>query len=650
MVIEGPPLQPFFQWLPWSLLTWLAVLGSVALAALVLGGLVAAVCRGPRAALGTTRHAFADAVVDLLCISPRRVAALTRLAVKESIRRRVVVVFAVFILLLMFAGWFLDPGSTAPGRLYLSFVLTATSYLVLLLAMFLSAFSLPSDIRNRTLHTVVTKPVRSSEIVLGRILGFMAIGTVLLVVMGTISYFFVVGGLSHTHSLSADELARAEKLAKKVSAERADGGDPSTVEKFSTAPRHGHRHEVYIDMSEGQGRKETLLETKNGHWHKFSYQVSVEKSGDRTSAKIDYEVGPARGALIARVPVYGKLRFLNSRGLEAREGTNVGDEWTYRSYIAGGTSAAAIWSFEGIHPEDFPKGFPLEMTMGVFRSHKGKMDEGIPGSLLIRNPETGLTVEARIFVVKEFSVNVQSIPRRIPASNVRFLQKTRTPVGVEYARVEVPPESDVAKKLEFDLFEDLAADGKMEIWLRCMASAQYFGVAQPDLYLRASDASFALNFAKGYFGIWLQMLLLVGFGVMFSTFLSGPVAMIATLGALIGGLFSSFMVKLSTGALPGGGPTESFVRLTTQQSVSSPMDSSALTTVVQAADKVWNPVLRGMAYILPDFGKFSYADFVANGFDVSPNLILQQSVTALGFLIPVFVAGYFFLRAREVAK
>ena len=127
---------------------------------------------------------FRDAAVDLTHLSPRRVWALAWLAVKESIRRRVVVVFAVFIVILLFAGWFLDPGSADPARLYLSFVLTATSYLVLLLALFLSSLSLPADIKNRTLHTVVTKPVRRSEIVLGRILGFTAVGTALLLVMG----------------------------------------------------------------------------------------------------------------------------------------------------------------------------------------------------------------------------------------------------------------------------------------------------------------------------------------------------------------------------------------------------------------------------------------------------------------------------------
>lgn len=64
------------------------------------------------------------------------------------------------------------------------------------------------------------------------------------------------------------------------------------------------------------------------------------------------------------------------------------------------------------------------------------------------------------------------------------------------------------------------------------------------MYLHHRNASFALNFAKGYIGIWLQMAVVTGLGVMFSTFLSGSVAMLATLGTLVGGFFSDFMFRL----------------------------------------------------------------------------------------------------------
>ena len=56
--------------------------------------------------------------------------------------------------------------------------MAATTYLVLLMALLISTFSLPTDMKNRTITTVVTKPVHTSEIVLGRIVGFTIIGTV----------------------------------------------------------------------------------------------------------------------------------------------------------------------------------------------------------------------------------------------------------------------------------------------------------------------------------------------------------------------------------------------------------------------------------------------------------------------------------------
>ena len=63
-------------------------------------------------------------------------------------------------------------------------------------------------------------------------------------------------------------------------------------------------------------------------------------------------------------------------------------------------------------------------------------------------------------------------------------------------------------------------------------------MAPADLYIRAGDASFELELPKGYVGIWFQMVLVIGIGVMFSTFLSGAVAMLATLGCMVMGFFT----------------------------------------------------------------------------------------------------------------
>ena len=630
-MVDETQVPPFYEWFPWASLTWLVVAAALVLAAILLGLLVA-ICRsGPVTGTRRVRRTVLGGVADAICISPRRVWALAWLAAKESIRRRVVVGFAVFVLVLLFAGWFLDPGSTNPARLYLSFVLTATSYLVLILALFLSAFSLPTDIRARTLHTVVTKPVRPSEIVLGRILGFTIIGTALLVVMCVVSYVFVRRGLDHTHTLALEDLRPIGQVA---------GGQPG-AQVGKTSRVHGHRHEVTISAS-GEGQ----VASERGHWH----SLSVEGSGDQTT----YRIGPQQGSLQARVPIYGKISFRDRGGVDKREGISVGDEWTYRSYIEGSTEAAVIWTFEGIAERKFPKELPVEMTIGVFRSHKGDIEKTIQGSLSLRNPKTGLIVEVEIFDSKEFTTNRLNVPRHIAkfSSADVVSRRAQSSQGIQLtpSAGEIERNKHLADKQAFDLFEDLVADGRIELWLRCLEPAQYFGAAQPDLYLRASDAWFWLNFVKGYFGIWLQMLLVVGFGVMFSTFLSGPVAMIATVGVLVGGFFRDFVVKLAFGETYGGGPAESWVRLVSGQNVVQELDPSFAGEVAQMGDRVLRLGLWVVSHVLPSFGEFSFADFVAYGFDVSSKEILVRSTTVLGFLVPLFVFGYFLLKIREVAK
>jgi len=625
----------FWHWLPWSLVLWLATVAILVVIGTALGWLIAALRRGPEAALLAAGRGLRDAAQDVTYLSPRRVLALTWLTVKESIRCRVVVVFALFILFVLFAGWFLDPGSSDPARLYISFVLDMTRYLVLLLALLLSAVSLPTDIKKRTLHTVVTKPVRRSEIVLGRMLGFAAVGTALLLIMGPISYLFVVRWLSHTHQLLPADLEMAETRWNSPPGESTPPG-PLTLH---TTIDHGHQHPIKIEPRPRAGRDgrhagqfpdEGRLKTEigGGHWHVFSYEMQEESAG-AAGAHLESSIGPARDMLVARVPVFGTLRFKDRAGRDAEKGVSVGDEWEYRSFIEGGTAMAAIWTFDDrrISADNFPHGLPVEMTIEIYRSYMAKIKEGVRGSLWVRRPGSDDWVWVRTFEAKEFIANVQLIPRQL-----------RTSAGEE-----------------IDLFRDLVSDGRVEIRLLCEDPRQYLGVAPHDLYIRAPDASFALNFAKGYLGIWLQMVLIIGFGVMFSTFLSAPIALLSTGTVLLLGMFLKFLRDLAAHRIVGGGPFESGIRMVRQENLVTELEPGLKTTLAQMADRVAEAGLWLIAQVLPDFGKFSFPDdqghfCVASGFDISADMILKGTLGALGFLLPLFAAGYFFLKAREIAK
>jgi ABC-type transport system involved in multi-copper enzyme maturation permease subunit len=607
-LLHGATVLLGAQWYQGSLYLWLPLVAGLALACLVVGSLAALLRGGLGYAARTVDDALASLVADLAQLSARRTWALSRLAVKEAIRRSIVVVFVVFLVVLLFAGWFIDPSNPNPARLYMDLVLTSTGYLTLFLAMFLSALSLPADIKNRTIHTVVTKPVRSSEIVLGRIVGFTVVGTMLLGAMGVLSYVFVVRGVSHTHELKAADLHAVGPVVP---------GEAPSLRGYTGMARN-HQHEVTVD-SQGNVR----VEMAQGHWH----EVTVEGSGKGAR----YTLGPPQGMLLARVPLYGKLRFKNNQGADVERGVNVGDEWVYRSFIEGGGRAAAIWTFEGINEAEFPDGLPVEMTIEIFRTYKGDIEHGVPGALLVRRPDSHeKPVEVRIFAAKKFATDVQFIPRYFTYSTGRKGDK---------------------KEEKYDLFRDFVHEGKLEIWLQCVPPAQYFGMAQADLYVRhPQDSWFWLNFAKGYFGIWLLMVLVIGMGVMFSTFLSGSVALLATLAASVAAFFVDFLAEVASGKLVGGGPLESIDRIVTQQNMTSELAPGLRTTAIKWLDPVLGWPMGVIAALLPDFSRFNFADYVSYGFTVNGDVLLQCVARAAAFLLPVFVVGYLFLKMREVAE
>src|SRR5262245_19003783 len=137
---------------------------------------------------------IAGGVQDLLGTSPRRCLALTQLTFREALRRKTLWVFAVFAVLFLFAGWFLSNvtrDADLQVKNYVSFVLKTISWLILPVALLLACWGLPEDIKARSLHTVVTKPVRRQEVVLGRILGYSAIGALVLAGMGVVGYVWL---------------------------------------------------------------------------------------------------------------------------------------------------------------------------------------------------------------------------------------------------------------------------------------------------------------------------------------------------------------------------------------------------------------------------------------------------------------------------
>jgi len=479
---------------------------------------------------------------------------------------------------------------------------------VCLVVLVLSVFSLPADIKAKAIQTVTTKPVRTGEIVLGRMLGFALVGTVLLALMGAVGWAFVVRSVRHEHEL----------LAADVLEMKAEDGSITSLEGRTNLAR-GHRHRVELGP-DGTGRTDTV----QGHRHTVR---AVETAAGRA-----YEVGPPEGLLEARKPLRGTLRFLDRQGKPSTKGISVGAEWSYRQYIEGGSLAAAIWTFDGVTEREFPDGLPLEMIVRVFRTYKGEIEKGIAGSVRVRNPATGLQSDPIYFTAKEFTIDSLLIPRQLAA--------TTTDGGTR----------------QVDLFGDIVTDGRVEVVLQCLEPAQYYGVAQADFYLRRGSGSFVANYAKSCLGIWFSMLIVTALGVMFSTFLAGPVALLAALSVVLVGQFREFIQRLfesqvtgDSKIVPGGGPIESLYRIVTQTSITLDLDPNPAVTAMKALDTVLLAPMRLGAALFPSLSALGTSDFLAGGFDIPWDLLGAHAMETLGYVVAFFVVGAVCLKAREVA-
>ena len=670
MNVDTQTLTSFPEWLASNALLFLIVIVAAIILSVTFGFLVAAFRHGPFEGFYVLAQVIGEAVPDFLKSSPRRIWAIAMLAVKEALRRKVVLAtFAIFALTLQFGGWFMNSISERPDRIYVNFVMFGTQLLVLMMGMLISSFSLPDDIKNKTIYTIVTKPVRSTEIVIGRLLGFGLLSTALLALMGVLSFVFVSRGLEHTHqivggtqTLEAFVPVSGEfsSLDKKRIAENA-------ILEAQTNRKNGHSHrlEVLVDIRKPSEPRpedrsnivsERVLEdgtteyqmvvcsTAAGHTHR----VFVEGEGE--SAKIT--LGPPVGFFRARNPIYcDSILFYDREGEPKTKGINVGNENQRRSYIGGGsprqgTSLAKVeFNFGSFFESSFPnlkKGddgeqiVPLEMDIGVFRSFKDDVEKRVTAGIQfesVPDNDAGNRFVSDIldFETNEFTVQTLPISRKL--------------VGKVFA-----PDGNLVEQGLYDLFDDFAQNGNLKLTLKCRDYNQYLGVAQPDVYFRPSDAPYAWNFFKGYVGIWCQMIIVIAIGVALSTSLSAPITMLGTIVIIFLGFFSSFVQDLASPTNIGGGPLESFIRVVTQQNMVSDLDTNLFITVVKNVDIGISYLLYGLSFLAPDFSRFSFSNELSAGYSVSNSRLLIALSLTLVFCIGFILLGYFSLKTREIAK
>src|SRR5687768_8120722 len=114
MRLESEQMWGYFEWLfdHHALLWALGIGAGLALIAFIACYIVATIMMGPvEGFYSVTRVIYELFARDLPGTTWRRTNAIARLAFQEALRRKVLAVIAVFIIGLLFAGWFLDPNA-----------------------------------------------------------------------------------------------------------------------------------------------------------------------------------------------------------------------------------------------------------------------------------------------------------------------------------------------------------------------------------------------------------------------------------------------------------------------------------------------------------------------------------------------------------
>jgi hypothetical protein len=594
----------------------------------------------------------------------RRLFAIARLSIYDATRRMWApwVVLTVFLLVLAFTHWFLQPPRAAElGRLYVSTLLLLCSGLFMMMVTILTPLSLPTDIQQQTIYTVVSKPVRRLEMVWGRMIGYMALVTLLLAVFGGISLFYLwrtVGGTQRQTIAAYDKAVKegrtreaeilreqAEQLHTRMQAREPIKGSLSFLDS------RGVPHAMGIDVGQDVSGREPRSHiegatpsaaiwsfgrvpdpfTPPGQQPRILNKVipvdlfltsgTVEAALDRLyqlqtqirsaqDAKNRPNVSPAESARLDQAIARNQQEAERVR-LEYDTKKRQADDLEAKRAEA--ETAGRKDEAEGIQKDIDRLHSPpitVEMTFNVYRTTKGKIGEPVYAEITASNPYTGYRFEGDIFPIREYYTN----------------------------KVTLPSESLAG------------SNGALRVEIRCLSPTQYLGMAESDLFLLPRSGSFEVNYIKGLFGIWLQAMVLTAIGVFAGTFLSWPVALLTTIFFFVAGqLAFGFLVDFTRQAIMGGGPFESLIRLLTHDNQMSELAPTASVVLAKMLDSLVMPVMSLLVYIVPNFNTLDVSNSVADGFAVSWGQLLSNTLLALGYALPFSVAGYYILKNREVA-
>jgi hypothetical protein len=580
-------------------------------------------------------------VLNLGRLRLRRIWALARLSFKEAVRRRVLWAFSLALLVVLFGSWFLRFNKPEDQlRTYVGTVYLVMTVLLLVTAALVASLSLPADIRNQTIHTIVTKPVERFEIIIGRFLGYTFLMTLVLVVMTAFSLIYVARGI--------DPEAKEESYKARVpvygNVDIKGGKNVGYEWEYRQYISGGVKDEYatwtfpFLPRSLAERRQDTVSceftfeifrttkgkEENKGVLCNFAFENwQCEPGQDPGFPKNLEQFRKERDELHASADTESELRWAPVLDQLAQQ------HQVEATALTDDQMAAAIRQNEPGLSDDAMHKSLVDMKRMAIRARQAKRHD-VPSVQQVSPDQMDTGINNYVAAKYHF-----------------FEVRSKEVVDFHTLGVEVPT----------GLFQNLdawqALSGRrpapLRVVVRCDSVTQYLGVAKYDLYLLDATRGFEQNFFKGALGLWYRLCLVIAIAVTCSTYLSGVISFLVTMVLYLLGIFLDYVGQVARHQALGGGPGEAFLRLVGREHTSLPLDHSAILTVMQNADSAFEFVLRLFMAMIPDVNRFSLTDLVAEGFNISGLQLSLMAWYLFGYLFLWFVAAYYLIRAREVA-
>ncbi|HEY3789004.1 MAG TPA: ABC transporter permease, partial [Urbifossiella sp.] len=539
-------------------------------------------------------------VRDLFKIRGRRVWALAQLGFKEALRFRIHWALIALVLLpfLTRSVWMSSTKPTDEFRVLIVYITFWFTICLLVTGAIISAFSLPNDIKNYTIHTVVTKPVQRFEVVLGRFLGYAGLMTMALVIMTAINVILINSSTIDPKAEREAAKARVPIRGKLEFASRKDDFEGTNVGR-----EFDYRRYISPNSSE------------RAIWN-FATVPSALKSAEGNAVPIEFTFDVFK--LTKGVENQGVLvtfRFVTHNCPQIAPKPGQRGEWQW------GDKPGEPYGSGEIRKRAY------EADLAALPKGTVTAKPGTPGWEAMNK----LAEKHGFYEIREKEVFDYAV------------MNMEVPAGLFRNAAEGDPGTFEGK------------DGQMHprprfsIYVKCESGGQLLGMAEPDLYLLEANQPFTINFIKGMFGLWCRLCILIGLAIACSTYLSGVLSLLIASGIFILGYFSDHMNDLANGRNVGGGPFQTISQLMKAESPTTPFGDSSSDKALLFVDRFHAWVVRRLQNVIPDVESFTWTNFVSEGFNINGEYLLVNLLMMVGYLLPWAVLAYYLMKTREVA-